>query len=346
MSFGSKLQKLRRQNGLSQEELAQKCEVSRQAISKWEAGQSMPEIDKIILLAEMFGVSTGYLLRDIAEEKQIHNSFTISFEKICDMFLPGKESVNMLYKNADLYDVFYDEERDERIKNFWLHVLEGISIKRIHDCSIGTGQTTLALGMLGYEISGSDISQEMLKKCERNAKDRNISIELKACDFRELSKHYGREFDIVMSTSNSLPHVSRPDVKLTLLQMDRLLKPEGYIYLDTRNWDKILREHQRFYFYDPIYKNSQKIHMTQVWDYNLDGTITFNVLHTFEENGKIVREEVNSAYYYPIFRQEIEERICDMGYEIVREESLDAKTNDIDECDWYYILAKKAPLHE
>lgn len=342
MNFSDKLQKLRRQKGLSQEELAEECGVSRQAISKWESDQSMPELDKLILLAELFEVSIDYLLRDCAvKEQTVHSCFPISFEKLCSIFMPGKESVNMLYKNAELYDVFYDDKRDEKIKNFWMHVLQGISVKKIHDCSIGTGQTTLALALLGYDVSGSDISQEMLDKCEENAKMRNVSIALKACDFRHLSKQYEREFDIVMSTSNSLPHVNKQDVKEALKQMDRLVNADGYIYLDTRNWDKILREHQRFYFYDPITKDSQRIHMTQVWDYNLDGTITFNVLYAFEEEGKIVREEVNSAYYYPISRNEIEEMIYEMGYEIIREESMDAKTNNIDECDWYYILAKK-----
>lgn len=342
MSFGRKLQKLRRQKGLSQEELAQECGVSRQAISKWEAEQAMPELDKLILLSTLFDVSIDYLIKDSMEREQlVMTGYTFSFEKLCGLFMPRKEPENMLYKNADLYDVFYDKERDERIKNFWQHVLQGLSIKKIHDCSIGTGQTTLALGMLGYEVSGSDISKEMVKKCEKNAKERKVSVALKVCDFRELSKYYAREFDIVISTSNSLPHVNKQDVKVALIQMDQLLNPEGYIYLDTRNWNKILREHQRFYFYDPIDKDSQKIHMTQVWDYNLDGTITFNVLYAFEEEGRIVHEEVNSTYYYPILREEIEEMICDMGYEIVREESMDAKANDIDECDWYYILAKK-----
>lgn len=342
MSFGSKLQKLRRQKGLSQEELAQECGVSRQAISKWEAEQAMPELDKLILLSTLFDVSTDYLIKDSMKREQlVMTGYTFSFEKLCGLFMPRKEPENMLYKNADLYDVFYDKERDERIKNFWQYVLHGLCIKKIHDCSIGTGQTTLALGMLGYEVSGSDISKEMIEKCEKNAKERKVSVKLKVCDFRELSKYYEKEFDIVMSTSNSLPHVNKQDIKVALRQMDQLLNPDGYIYLDTRNWDKILREHQRFYFYDPIDKDSQEIHMTQVWDYNLDGTITFNVLYAFEEEGRIVREEVNSTYYYPILRKEIEEMICDMGYEIVREESMDAKTNDIDECDWYYILAKK-----
>lgn len=54
---------LRKKMGLSQEELANKIGVSRQAVSKWESGQSMPDLDKIIALSDLFGVSTDYILK-------------------------------------------------------------------------------------------------------------------------------------------------------------------------------------------------------------------------------------------------------------------------------------------
>lgn len=64
MHLSDKIIKLRKQNGWSQEELAEKTGVSRQAVSKWESEQSIPDIEKIILLSELFEVSTDYLLKD------------------------------------------------------------------------------------------------------------------------------------------------------------------------------------------------------------------------------------------------------------------------------------------
>lgn len=64
MKFSEKLILLRKQNGWSQEELAEKLDVSRQAISKWESGQSLPESERIVQLAQLFGVTTDYLLID------------------------------------------------------------------------------------------------------------------------------------------------------------------------------------------------------------------------------------------------------------------------------------------
>lgn len=65
MNMADRIQTLRKQKGVSQEELADQIGVSRQAVSKWESEQSFPEIEKIILLSDYFNVSTDYLLKGI-----------------------------------------------------------------------------------------------------------------------------------------------------------------------------------------------------------------------------------------------------------------------------------------
>lgn len=68
MKLADKIIKLRKQSGWSQEELAEKMNVSRQSVSKWEGAMSIPDLNKIIMLGEIFGVSTDYLLKDEIEE--------------------------------------------------------------------------------------------------------------------------------------------------------------------------------------------------------------------------------------------------------------------------------------
>ena len=70
MIFADKLIDLRKKNGWSQEELAEKLNVSRQAVSKWEGAQSVPDMSRIIQLSELFGVSTDYLLKDSLEQAE------------------------------------------------------------------------------------------------------------------------------------------------------------------------------------------------------------------------------------------------------------------------------------
>lgn len=62
MTFGSRLQELRRKAGMSQDSLAERLEVSRQAVSKWERDETMPETDKVIRIAQLFDVSLDSLL--------------------------------------------------------------------------------------------------------------------------------------------------------------------------------------------------------------------------------------------------------------------------------------------
>ena len=62
--LGNKIQQLRKANGFSQEELASRLTISRQAISKWELGEAMPDTENIVQLSRLFGVTTDYLLRD------------------------------------------------------------------------------------------------------------------------------------------------------------------------------------------------------------------------------------------------------------------------------------------
>lgn len=72
MRFGEKLQLLRKQKGLSQEKLSEQLKVSRQAISKWELGESLPDTENVVCLSKLFAISIDYLLNDeISSENDI-----------------------------------------------------------------------------------------------------------------------------------------------------------------------------------------------------------------------------------------------------------------------------------
>ncbi|SHI21435.1 Helix-turn-helix [Sporobacter termitidis DSM 10068] len=70
MNIADKIQNLRKIKGISQEELADKVGISRQAVSKWESAQSTPDIEKIILMSDYFEVTTDYLLKGIEPKKE------------------------------------------------------------------------------------------------------------------------------------------------------------------------------------------------------------------------------------------------------------------------------------
>ena len=94
MKINEKIYTLRKKSGWSQDELADKLSVSRQSVSKWETGDSVPEIAKLLALAKIFSVTTDYLLDDSKEEY-----IPLQEEKSTDTAdkVPGK--TESLFKN-------------------------------------------------------------------------------------------------------------------------------------------------------------------------------------------------------------------------------------------------------
>ena len=70
MTLGEKLQSLRQRAGMSQDALAERLQVSRQAVSRWERDETMPETDKVVAIADIFDVTTDYLLRPQPESTE------------------------------------------------------------------------------------------------------------------------------------------------------------------------------------------------------------------------------------------------------------------------------------
>ena len=85
MKLHEKIIVYRKKCGLSQETLAEKIGVSRQAVSKWETGDALPEITKLKALADCFGVTVDFLLDDNADEyKSQNNRQTTGFDRVVD----------------------------------------------------------------------------------------------------------------------------------------------------------------------------------------------------------------------------------------------------------------------
>ena len=72
MTFAEKLFELRKKNNFSQEELAEKIGVSRQAVSRWESGETMPDSPNLLMISNLFSVSADYLLHDEIEN-EVHS---------------------------------------------------------------------------------------------------------------------------------------------------------------------------------------------------------------------------------------------------------------------------------
>lgn len=248
-----------------------------------------------------------------------------------------------IYDKANIYDLLETQDHLKAYRKHWETLLQGKNIHSFLDVSIGSGSVTLPLCEMGIQLCGSDLSEEMLARCKVKAEKAGYHIELKCSDFRKLSCWEGKQFDCVASTGNSLPHVENADVLMALEQMNALVKRGGYLYLDIRNWEKILHDRTRFYLYDPVFIDENRINMIQVWDYNPDDTMTFNLLYTFEREHQIYQEEKFAEIYYPIEKKVIVEKLKTLGYAEIEVQCFPAyfAMPEFERVEWYCIMAKK-----
>ncbi len=109
MTFAEKLYTLRTQYGYSQEALAEKLSVSRQAISKWEIGTTLPETDKMIVISDFFDVSIDYLLKDNFKVNKGE-----SLDRVVMKFLGSAQDMDEISK--ELVDIMRDGTIDDKEK--------------------------------------------------------------------------------------------------------------------------------------------------------------------------------------------------------------------------------------
>ena len=140
MTLGQKLKTLLKDNGMTQEDLAERLEVSRQAVGKWVNDKGMPEVGKIVQISNLFGVSMDYLLKEdcdekgVTEERAISNSGYYVSQEMLDGYLSySKQNVKQIAGGISLFilsNVFDCFEHNSMIMSFlyWLTMTAGISI--------------------------------------------------------------------------------------------------------------------------------------------------------------------------------------------------------------------------
>lgn len=119
MSTAEKILSQRKRKGISQEELANELNVSRQAVSKWESNQSIPDMEKIILLSNYFGVTTDYLLKNDIEFTE-HNDNKY-----------GSNVESQALKNEvseEEYQYIINEAEKKKHISYWLIIIAPVAV--------------------------------------------------------------------------------------------------------------------------------------------------------------------------------------------------------------------------
>jgi ubiquinone/menaquinone biosynthesis C-methylase UbiE len=123
-------------------------------------------------------------------------------------------------------------------------LLSQYGVHTVLDCACGTGIQSIGLAQMGYQVFASDISRSMLERLKEKARTRQLSIEIRRSDFRNLRAWKDMRFDAVICCGNSLTLVPRvEDILRSLRSMVRVLKtPGGVSIIGLHNYPKLKRE--------------------------------------------------------------------------------------------------------
>jgi len=122
---------------------------------------------------------------------------------------------------------------DSVIKETW-----GQEVSSVLDVSCGIGTQSLGLAKLGYQVTASDLSPDEVERAKREAEARDLSIDLSTADMRQAYGHHARQFDLVISCDNAVPHLlTDEDILTAFRQMYGCTRPGGGVIISVRDYE-------------------------------------------------------------------------------------------------------------
>ena len=141
----------------------------------------------------------------------------------------------------------------------------------ILDCACGIGTQAIGLAAIGYNVTGSDISDGELAEAKERAKKNSVAVHFEHADFCALSDTFSEQFDIVIAMDNALPHMlTRDDLASALKSIVNQIKNAGIFVASIRDYDALLMDKPP---YSPPYihktEKGQRVSF-QTWTWNGD----------------------------------------------------------------------------
>ncbi len=139
---------------------------------------------------------------------------------------------------------------------------------RILDVSAGIGTQALPLASMGYDVVARDLSPGAIRRLQREAQDRGLSIDAAPSDMRDVARSVDGLFDAVISFDNSVPHLlTDADITATLRGLSEVLVPGGVILLSVRDYDGVDRSPTSIHRYGERTRQGSRYRMSQEWEW-------------------------------------------------------------------------------
>ena len=187
-------------------------------------------------------------------------------------------------------------------------------VSTVLDVSCGIGTQAIGLAALGYNVTASDLSPEEIERAKQEAKARELSITFSVADMRLAHEHHAKEFDVVLSADNSVPHLlTDEDILSAFRQFYACTRPGGGCIVTVRDYEKEALSKQQIKPYGIREHDGARWLGWQVWDPHPP---TYDVtMYFIEDRGTSdCKTHVMRSTYYAVGITKLIELMTEAGF--------------------------------
>jgi SAM-dependent methyltransferase len=184
---------------------------------------------------------------------------------------------------------------DGIIKSEW-----GDKASTVVDVCCGIGTQAIGLAQLGYEVEASDLSSRAVERVKQEASQRGLDIRFSVADMRDAFVHHAKEFDVLISCDNSVPHLlSDTEILSAFREFYRCVKPGGGCLITVRDYEKEIRDGIQVNPHGVRIDQGVKYIIFQTWEFR--GEIYDLSMYFIRDDGKKQAEtQVFRSQYYAV----------------------------------------------
>ncbi len=181
---------------------------------------------------------------------------------------------------------------------------------KILDLAAGTGNYSVALAKLGYNVMAADLDTEMIKKIEKKAYNEGVSVKAFAMDMKEVDK-LEEKFDVIFCIGNSLVHLNnKEEISIVINKLYNLLNKDGVIIIQIINYDRILEKNLKGL--PTIERSEERVSFIRDYEKKDDKILFKTKLVITKDNDERVYE--NCVPLYPLLREDLQNILENSGF--------------------------------
>lgn len=239
---------------------------------------------------------------------------TNTTNRSCQQFYAGLTPLyHLIYPDWEQSTQRQARDLDSLFRELW-----GEGVRSLLDVSCGIGTQAIGLAQLGYDVTASDLSPEEVERARLEAGRRDLSIAFSVTDMRESFTHHARQFDVVFSCDNSVPHLLTDEaILMAFKQFYQCTRPGGGCVVSVRDYAKEDLSKQQVKPYGIREQDGIRWLLWQVWDPH---GLTYDVTMYFVEDrgDPECRTHAFRSTYYAIGIPRLMELMSDAGFDDVQ----------------------------